>query len=363
MKNKLVMIEPMAKLIQPTKWAKKGLADFKIDLTGLCGFGCTYCSSNTNPFHSWNKHTFATEVREQLGVEASPTTDPELTYVFRGNIVEQLRAELAGRPKSFGKGKTLAFGCLTDNLAPYLIQRRDPETPSIAEQCLVMLLEQTSFRIRILTKNAAVANRRGVELLEPWKHRVVVGLSIGTLDPEWARRVEKGTSSPAKRIAATRALQDAGIPTFGMLCPVFPGAVQDVDAILDGIRPERVETVWAEPYNDRSNWRNVVGSAATEADLARMFGEDRDPKAWSDYAVGLYKKLRLRADAEGWTDKLAYMLYEASMEASYARTFSDLRGVLLQSIDKMGRSKHPVFAALQDRLKMSVWDIVGSDYE
>ncbi len=54
--------------------------------------------------------------------------------------------------------------------------------------------------------------------------RFVVGLSTGTLDAEWARRVEVGRPLPKARIAATQALQAAGVPTFGMLCPVFPDA-------------------------------------------------------------------------------------------------------------------------------------------
>jgi hypothetical protein len=43
MKNRLVVVPPIAKLIRLSPgFAKKELSDFKLDLLALCGFGCTY---------------------------------------------------------------------------------------------------------------------------------------------------------------------------------------------------------------------------------------------------------------------------------------------------------------------------------
>jgi len=87
----------------------------------------------------------------------------------------------------------------------------------------------------------------------------VVGLSIGSLDDRWAGRIELGTSRPSMRLGGTRALQDAGVPTFGMACPVFPDVLEEagVETLIDRIRPNLVETLWAEPFNDRANWGKV----------------------------------------------------------------------------------------------------------
>jgi DNA repair photolyase len=54
-----------------------------------------------------------------------------------------------------------------------------------------------------------------------------VGLSTGTLDSEWASRVEVGTSLPAAGLKALSRLQEAGIPTYGMLCPIFPDVLEN----------------------------------------------------------------------------------------------------------------------------------------
>lgn len=340
-----VVVDPMKTLIKSTEWAKKGLASKKLDLVGLCEFGCSYCSSNSNLWHQFNRRSHEEAVKRQTGTAATPFTHPYLSYHFP-DPVGQLRAELATKRPTWGKGVTLAFGCLVDNFSPSLI--RD----GITRTCLEMLLERTAFRIRITTKNATVGSDEWIDFFQRWPGRIVVNISIGTLDDDWSRVVEVGTSRPSARVRAMRRLQDAGVPTGGMLCPIFPGAAEPekVDALLDAVRPERCERVWAEPYNDRTNWDKVTGDAETEADLRRIFGPSKDPDAWSDYAVQLYKHLRRRAEADGWLDRLAYMLYEASMTEHHARTFRDLRGVLLQSAGKGGRSKHPVFAALQDRL-------------
>jgi len=348
-----VLIDPVKKLIQPTGWSKKALADLKIDLDGLCESNCGYCSSNSNLWHQFNKRSHAEAVTAQTGTGATPFT-PGLSYRFP-DPVAQLRKELEGKPRNYGDGKTIAFGCLVDNLGTSLVKS------GIARACLELLVARTMLRIRVTTKNEVVGREEWIRFFLAHAGRFVINLSIGTVDDEWARKIERDTSKPTARIRAMRRLQDAGVPTGGMICPVFPQAVKDIEEILTAIRPQRCEMVWAEPYNDRTNWTRVTGDQQTEVDLANMFGHKKDPNAWSAYAVDLYKRLRLRADADGWTDKLAYMLYESSMEASYARTFADLRGVLLQSVDKNGRSKHPVFAGLQDRLKITRHELIAYD--
>src|SRR5690606_15867253 len=109
-----------------------------------------------------------------------------------------------------------------------------------------LLLEKTDFRIRVLTKNAIVGRDQWVRYFAAHADRFVVGLSIGTLDADFARKMERLTSLPASRINALRNLQDAGVPTFGMLCPVFPEVLHtdELERLIDGIRPEQCEHVW-----------------------------------------------------------------------------------------------------------------------
>jgi DNA repair photolyase len=219
------------------------------------------------------------------------------------------------------------------------------------EAVLRILLDRTSFRIRVLTKNAVVGSAKWVRFFRAHRDRFVVGLSIGSLDRPWSRAIERRTSSPTARLAALRSLQQAGVPTYGMLCPVFPPTLgSDLAELVERIDPVVVEEIWAEPYNDRLNWRRVR-AAFSEGSVERrrfesMF-DGSDPSAWSGYAAELYRQLRGLLGRR-WTSKLRYLLYEGDILAEHANAFTGLEGVLLQGkVAEDGFSKNFAIATLQ----------------
>lgn len=151
---------------------------------------------------------------------------------------------------------------------------------------------------------------------------------------------------------AHRALQGAGVPTYGMLCPIFPDAMHNdgVKELVDAIRPDQCETVWAEAYNDRTNWKMVQSGYAegsvTHTWLSLVFGEGRT-ELWSQYATQLYVMLLMRGEHDGWADKFKYLLYEDMITAPDATHYKGLKGLLLQNKAKNGKSPNPHLAALQ----------------
>lgn len=351
-RNLLVALPSPRDPIKPSPgFAKKELATWKLDLVALCGFGCRYCSSSTGNYLRINREKFADATEAQLGRRLYPATSPELAMVWP-DVIARLDEQLDRVGPGFGAGETLVFSMLTDAFSG------PPLRSHVTEEALQRLIERTSFRVRVLTKNSVVGlSRMWVEYFHANLDRVVVGLSTGTLDDEWARRVEVGCPPPSARTKATRYLQALGVPTFGMLCPIFPDAMTgDGDGVADlveAIRPNDCETVWAEPYNDRANWRAVQagydqGSPGWEW-FENVYGENGSRAAWSRYATELYLILRDLAEHGGWLHKLRYLLYEDGVTNSDAEEFGDLRGVLLQSPTDAatGRSMHPVFARLQ----------------
>lgn len=347
MKPKLVIIPPTKTLINTSPgFAKKGLSDYKLDLLGLCGFGCRYCSSNNGNFLRINRSKFAGMTEEQLGRRYLPSNEPALTFAFDG-VIGALTHELNGKPKSWGEGGTLVVSMLTDAFTPWLVKR------GITRAALDLLLQRTSFRIRILTKSTSVGQDDWIEYFKGYPGRFVVGLSTGTLDDAWAKTIEIGTSKPTARLRALQRLQAADVPTYGMLCPVFPDVLDEdrLDELVDGINPTACERVWAEVFNDRINWRAVQqGYRAGSPGWDRMAGlfEDRRSGAWSAYATGLYVRLRRRAQVEGWLHKLSYLLYEDSVTDTDAPAFAKLEGVLLQSRPAAdGLSKNAAFRRMQ----------------
>ncbi|HIA03727.1 MAG TPA: hypothetical protein EYN66_17780 [Myxococcales bacterium] len=148
-------------------------------------------------------------------------------------------------------------------------------------------------------------------------------------------------------------LQDAGVATFGMLCPIFPGVLeaQTLETLIDAVNPQATETFWAEPFNDRVNWRNVRDGypyGSTGYDWFTAVYEQGHKEVWSRYATSLYLRLRDKAAREGWLDKLVYLLYESQIVERDATLFAGLKEVSLQSEkDAHGLSRNPHMAVLQ----------------
>ena len=66
------------------------------------------------------------------------------------------------------------------------------------------------------------------------KNLVKVVLSVTTLDRELARRLEPRAATPAKRLAAIRALSEAGVPTGVNFAPVIPALNEtELEAIFE----------------------------------------------------------------------------------------------------------------------------------
>ncbi len=347
MKNRIVNVPAIrTPITRSPGFEKKCLAEYKLDLLALCGFGCRYCSSNRGNYLRINRTRLVEMTEEQLGTQLLPEQDPDLTILWP-DVLERLRVQLDSKKPSWGHGKTLVFSMLTDGFSPLLVQ------DGTTEKALRLVLERTSFRIRVLTKNATVGSRRWIEFFKEHPGRFIVGLSTGTSDDEWSRRVEVGTSLPSARFRALAALQDAGIPTYGMLCPVFPDMLGDrgFEDLIDKVRPDRVEHFWAEPFNDRQNWKHVRDGFSEDSHGFRWLTQVYDQKrgdVWSNYAAQMYRRLRSKAMREGWIHKLRYLLYEGSIKSKDTLRFGDLQGVLLQGKPGPdGLSTNPYIASLQ----------------
>lgn len=355
MKNQVVIVPAIAKPIAVSPgFAKKLLSQFKLDLMALCGFGCRYCSSNAGNYLRIHREQLADETERQLGVRLYPDTDPSLT-IHWGDVFEKIEKQLGSKPRTWGQGQTIVFSMLTDGFSPLLVESGQTRL------ALEWLVDRTSFRIRVLTKNAVVGSPEWIEFFLQHPDRFVVGLSTGTVDDRSASRIELGTPWPSKRLAALRNLQDAGVPTYGMLCPVMPDVLDGngagLEQLVAAISPERVECVWAEPYNNRHNWQAVqLGyqpGSASHSWFQSVFGE-RNWSMWSRYATELYTRLHAAASRDGWTEKLRHLLYELRITGEDASVFehTGLDGVLLQTKPNSdGASKNPSFARMQQSMR------------
>lgn len=320
-----------APLIESPGFAKKGLSDYHLDLLRRCHAQCTYCSTGATTPMRVHRERLNRLAIAQHGIHADPTRQAGWSISWDADeFMRRLDAQLHGKARGWLDGKTVMLSQLTDAfIGPVL-------TSGLTRLACDAVLAKTTARIRVLTKSDAVGRAAWIDYFKAHPGRFVVGLSIGTLDDAWAARVEPGTSKPSARVRALQRLQDAGVPTFGMLCPVFPDVLDGdhLDRLLDAIRPERCETIWDEPFNDRDNWRAVRDGYAPDSYgwqwLTAVY-ESGERYRWSTYATMLYQAVKRRAHRDGWADRRRYLLYEDGIHAAHAPAFAGFDGVLLQS--------------------------------
>lgn len=162
-----------------------------------CEHGCAYC--------------YARPTHEYLGYSAG--LDFESRILVKREAASLLEAELA---KPGWVVKPLAMSGVTDPYQP--LERK----LGITRKCLEVLAH-CRHPVMIITKNAGVL--RDLDLLRElaqWDC-VQVSLSVTTLDPELARKMEPRTSSPPKRLEAVKKLNVAGIPAGVMAGPMILG--------------------------------------------------------------------------------------------------------------------------------------------
>ena len=172
-----------------------------------CEHGCVYC--------------FARPTHAYMGL--SPGLDFETKLFAKQGAAELLEKELANpnyRPQ------TIAIGTNTDPYQP--IERTRRVMRSILE-----VLHRTSHPVAIVTKSNLIT--RDIDLLAPMAAEGLakVAISITTLDPDLARKMEPRAPTPAKRLEAIRQLSAAGIPVAVMVAPILPGLTDhEIEKIL-----------------------------------------------------------------------------------------------------------------------------------
>ena len=162
-----------------------------------CEHGCIYCYAR--PSHAY------------LGY--SPGLDFETRLLFKPDLPALLEKEL-GRPGYVPK--PVALGANTDPYQP--VERSLRLTRQVLE-----VLERFGHPVTIVTKSAGVL--RDLDILARMARRnlVHVCLSVTTLDPALARRMEPRAASPLRRLGAIRALAEAGVPAGVLAAPMIPG--------------------------------------------------------------------------------------------------------------------------------------------
>jgi len=162
-----------------------------------CEHGCIYC--------------FARPTHEYLGFSSG--LDFESRIMVKENAPELLRKELASAK---WKPQVVVMSGVTDCYQP--IERK----LKITRRCLEVFHD---FRnpVAIITKNFLVT--RDIDILQQMAeyNGSAVNVSVTSLNPALATKLEPRAPLPEARLNAIKALSDAGVPVGVMAAPMIPG--------------------------------------------------------------------------------------------------------------------------------------------
>jgi len=265
-----------------------------------CEHGCIYCFAR--PSHAF--------------LNLSPGLDFETRLIARPGIGAVLAGEL--RAQSY-RVAPIAIGTNTD---PY--QPVEAEARVMRE--VLQVLADFNHPLAITTKGSLI--ERDIDLLAPMAQAGLlrVGISVTTLDPLLARKMEPRCPTPARRLQMIARLTAAGIPVRAMLAPVIPGLTDhELEPILAAVK--EAGAVAASHIALRLP-REVSGlfqdwlSAHMPDRAAKIMGRVREMHGGRDYDPAFGRRMR----GEGiWADLLAQRFQKAVARLGLATRLPPLR--------------------------------------
>ncbi len=198
-----------------------------------CEFGCAYC-------YARDTHRYAVE-RATETMTGGPASLDELARLPAALAFERRILVKTDAPAVLARtldparlaGEALVIGTATD---PYQPAER---TFRVTRRILEVLLRYRGLTIGLITKSPLVA--RDLDLLQQLgaRHDVTVNISLATLDPRLARRLERRSPVPRARLRALAALTEGGVQAGLLVAPILPGITDDwagLDALLHAAR-------------------------------------------------------------------------------------------------------------------------------
>lgn len=161
-----------------------------------CEHGCVYC--------------FARPTHAYLGL--SPGLDFETRLFYKPDAPQRLKDELSARNY---RAAPVALGINTDAYQP--VERKLGLTRRLLE-----ILHEARHPVSIVTKSPLI--ERDLDILSEMAAQGLaqVALSITTLKPDLAHKLEPRAPAPRRRLQTLAALAGAGVPATVLVAPLIP---------------------------------------------------------------------------------------------------------------------------------------------
>ena len=194
-----------------------------------CEFACTYCYARYT-------HSF---------FDLPDWRDFERRVFVKQGAAESLRRKLR---KTDLRGEPISIGTATDPYQP--AERHFRVTRSLLE----VLREAQGLSLTIATKSPLILRDLDLIVELDRRHSVTVALSLTTLDPALARRIEQRAPDPQARLRTLRRLTAAGISTKVFCMPLMPRIndnLQELEPLLEAARDGGADDVIPSPLSLR----------------------------------------------------------------------------------------------------------------
>jgi DNA repair photolyase len=244
-----------------------------------CEFGCTYCYARYT-------HRF---------FDLPDWQDFETKIFVKKDAPRALRRQLRRRDL---RGRTVAIGTATDPYQPAEHHYR------VTRSLLEVFREAEGLKLEITTKSPLIA--RDLDLLAELdqRHVVSVNMTLTTVDPHLARRIERHAPDARARLRTVEKLTAEGIATTLFCMPLMPGINDGEDRLrplMEAARDVGAVNVAAAPlflrgHSTRSRFLPWVAEEFPH--LARRY---RALYSWRDYlrdedqeiVLAAYRRLKL----------------------------------------------------------------------
>ena len=173
--------------------------DYNMNIYRGCCHGCLYCDSRSDCY--------------QIADFGRVRAKADALRIIRDDLARKVRAGVVGT------------GAMSDPYNPF------EEELKLTRHALE-LLEAYGFGAAIATKGELIVRDRDVLSSIARTAPVLCKVTVTTVDPDLAARLEPGAPSPARRLAAVKALAEAGLFAGVLLMPVVPFLEDRPDQVL-----------------------------------------------------------------------------------------------------------------------------------
>lgn len=292
------------------KFKHKSLSAFSLNVAIGCFFGCRFCyvPSASTIWLGWKLVRY--------GVLDADADWGDYCLIRRWDE-KKFRKSLA-KAVALPKEKIAPDGhravMLCTNTDPYQpVFHPDPMIRAklgqylrlIVRRSLEILLEPEfqTLNVRILTRGLAV--KEDFDLMRKFGNRLILGMSVPTLDNRLARLYEPKAPAPTRRLEMLHSAKRVGIPVYVAMAPTYPECGEsDIRRSMEAIADLNPLTIFAEPINARAKNVDRIENEAMRKGMETKAGIIRGRETRIRYAIEQLKLIEKVAGELGIQDKL-----------------------------------------------------------